>query len=248
VTSQYGTIIGAVLVAVVIAIAASMVPIIGGFLGIFLAPMFVGVGYLIVRASRGQRVQVGSMWDPFKHYWPIVGIQFLVGLAAGVCYIPLFLVFVVIAFTGAMGGRPNDEFIILTVTIISVLVLGCTVASTYLTGRLGYSSYIYIDEASTGTSVDLFQAMKTSWNNTGPYAWKLVGLQLATSTIMLLTALLLIVGAFLIGYPLYTAALAAAYVTIFQIRGQDRCVVCGYDLRPTPGVVCPECGTMPPVG
>lgn len=241
--SQPGTLIGASLLYMLIAVAASFIPIIGGLTSIFLGPLYVATVYLFVRAARSQPVHVGDMFQIFgPRYWPLLVIYLLFTIAIVAAGIPTIIAVVAGVMVGIAGNGSSGA---MTVAFIvgGVGVLLGVVLSMFVTMRLWFATTLYLD-APVG-SLDIIEALKMSWRSTARSWPTLVAAQLIMVVIVVLSFLMLVVPFFIIGLPLAFAFLGAAHAMLFPLMDQRRCVQCGYELGGVlVGGACPECGTI----
>ncbi len=242
--SQPGTFIGATILYLLISLAASAIPFVGGIASIFLGPLYVSTIYLFVRGARGQTVGVGDMFTVFgPRYWPLLAIYLLIMIAIIAAYIPAIIAIAVGIGVGAAGNWSEGATTVALIVGGSGFLVGMLILM-FVAMRLWFATTLYMD-APTG-SLDIIQAMRISWQTTARSWPTLVIAQFIIILAMLGCFLLLILPFFIIGMPLAFAFLGAAHARLFPLGDQGRCVNCGYDLRAVQrGSACPECGTIP---
>ncbi len=224
-------------------IVGMFIPLVGSFVGAFLAPLMVSLAYVYVRAVRGHQVRAAEFFDHLKvPYWSLVVIQLLVGLIALAVALPAIIVIVVLIVTGGMSGGAGGAVLI----VIGVVVaFACMIGVLYVQSRLNFAGLLFLD-APPG-SLEIVESLKLSWTRTKEFAWPLVGLALLLSLVSFGCALLLVIPVFLVAMPLTLAATAAAYDMICPPKYSGLCPVCAYDCRNSPPGTCPECGAALPM-
>lgn len=244
--SDWPRVAGPWVVAWLITIAASMVPLAGNLAGIFLAPVFVSATHLAVRRWRGEQTQVSQMFELKNTYWPLVGQQLLVAIAIGAAAIPGgvgLAAMGIIESSRVGGGPPSSGAIVVMVLCALVAILGYV----YVACRLTFAGLLYMD-APPGT-LGALQAISDSWRVTAQWSWTLFGLAWVMLFAFFVSLLLLLVGGLLIGAPLIVASSAVCFAVMCPRSDSGRyCNACGYDMVHSPSGVCPECGTpmVPP--
>jgi len=242
--SQPGTLIGATLLYVLISIAASFIPFVGGIASIFLGPLYVATVYLFVRAARDQPVRVGEMFQVFgPRYWPLLAIYLLVMIALVVAGIPTLIAIIAGVVVGLSGDGSRGAMTVAFIVGGVGVVLG-VVASMFVTVRLWFATTLYLD-APLG-SLDILEAIKFSWRSTARSWPTLIAAQLIIIVCVVASFLMLVVPFFVVGLPLAFAFLGVAHAMLFPLTNQRRCSQCGYELGGNfPGAACSECGTIP---
>jgi hypothetical protein len=233
---RYGVLLGAGVIYLLITAGAGGV--IGPLAKVFLAPIYVGIGWVGVMAARGQNPQLADLFTPFRSYWPLVAIHSLVLVAMLACMVPGLLgVGAAIAIPAALDGPP-----ILAWGVSTPLVVASLVAMLFVAGRLNMAGFIYL-ESSPGSRT-IMGSIEEAWALTSPSRWTLAGVVMLIITLTAASALLLGIGAVFIGMPLAVAVYGAAYTLISEGRpaGPARCERCGYDLTGLSKGPCPECG------
>ncbi|GJQ28231.1 MAG: hypothetical protein HBSAPP03_01150 [Phycisphaerae bacterium] len=244
---NYGVLLGASILCMLVyfggSIIGGLVPIVGSFVGIFLAPLWVSLTFVFVRAVRGHQVAASEFFPLLKvPYWSLVVIQLLVGVLGMVVALPMIIVIVILAIAGGAAGGGAASGALIAVAVLCVIVT--MIAMMYIQARLGFSGLLFMD-APPGT-LEIIESVKLSWKRTRDFAWPLVGLAILLALISLGTFVLLVVPLFLLGIPLALAATAAAYDMICPQAYSGTCPVCGYDCRNSPPGTCPECGAALP--
>lgn len=238
VQSQYGVLLGMLATAAGIGMAAGFIPYIGAFAGIFCAPLYSSAGMGFVEAARGRRVTYDDMWSRLRAYWPLVGVNLLVSLASVVVAGPLLAIGLIALFV------PLSNDIAVRVLIGAPFLLAGVCVSMFISSRLLFSPFILLDMEDRDR--DVIRAIKESWAGTAHHWMGIVGLLFLSAFITALTALMCLVGAFLLGMPIASGALAVAYVALFpRVNVGLRCNYCGYDLTGLRAPACPECGAPP---
>lgn len=244
--ANYGVLLGSTLLCLIVYLAGSIIggiiPVIGSFVGFFLAPLWVSMAYVYVLTVRGKPIEVTMFFPLLKEpYWSLVVIQLLVGLIGMVVMIPVAGLIVLFAVLGANAGGAAAVALFTAAGLFGVAAF---IAMLYVQVRIGYAGLLFMD-APTG-SLEIIESISLSWNRTKPYAMPLVGLALLLALISLGSLLLLVVGVLLIGIPLSMAVTAAAYDMICPPKYAGMCPVCNYDCRNSPPGRCPECGAALP--
>jgi hypothetical protein len=168
-------------------------------------PLGAGLYYIGVRAFRGEQPGPGALFDGFGRYWPVLGINILIGLIVFACMIPGMLV----AVLGAILATQNG---VLGFTILAVGIAAIVVPTIYVSIRLAFSYQCCLDPANGGLGV--IESLSTSWSMTAGRCWMLFGLFLLLILILIGTVFLLVVGVILLGAPLGLAVYGAAYSQI----------------------------------
>jgi len=185
------------------------------------APVSVGLSWCAVLASRGENPSMGKLFAVFSDkYWVVVGISFLVSL---ICYAIFFGVILVGAAIGGASiavlyataeqveaGQFKDIALgAMLVPLICAIIIGAFL-TTFVTVRLMWAGLIAMDPEEEAKGVG--ECIGRCWRMTGQSWFSIFFLILILSLIMMLSFLLLCVGFFLLGLPLYIASFAGAYV------------------------------------
>lgn len=209
--------------------AGSLVSLVAGF---FLMPVLqTGLLFVAVRAARSEPIAFEHMFDGFRRYWPIVGVNALAGLIFAGAVMPFAGVMGVAA--ALSGGRASVVVVLVLIGILAFAVL----LALYV--RLSFASVICLDPAAGEGVVG---AIRRSWEITGPYWGPLTVLQIVLWLVLVGSLLLFCVGIILLGLPLVLAINGAAYAALLRPRQLPRCEACGYDTSGLNTRICPECG------
>lgn len=244
---HYGIMLGGVVLVIGISIAMSLVETVLNAIAapagsvvslagsIFLMPVLqTGLTFVAARATRREPIAFDHIFDGFRRYWPIVGVNLLV----------ILLYFgAVLPFAGGIGllvafgsGSGANVFIIFGIALILAVVV------LVLYARLAFAPIMCLDPAVGQGPVGSIQH---SWRLTAPYWGRLVALHVLLWLVAAGSILLLCVGLPLLGMPLSLAVTGAAYAVLVGTPNDDsHCSNCGYDLQGLNSGVCPECGTM----
>jgi len=188
-------------------------------------PVSVGLSWWAVLASRGEKPPMNVLFAAFSDkYLTVVGISFFILLI----FYGIF--FGVIVVGGAIGGASfaliyaageqaqagNFEDIALGVILVPVI---CAFIIGGLLGMLAFvrvmwAPLIALDPEEKAKGIG--ECMGRCWRMTAQSWFSIFFLILILSIIMMLTFLLLCVGFFLLGIPLYVAGSAGAYILLRQ--------------------------------
>ncbi len=252
--ANYGLLLGVVAVWAGIAIASALVSLAleqmhtllssaWELLTFFLldVPLLAGVVMIGVRLARGERPAFDAMFDGFRAYGPVVLIGFIRQLiiTAGV-FIALIPIIAVALLTGFTGGRGPVGFLLVGMIVGFVLAVGVYL---FLAARLFFADVMYLDQ--TGPKPRPMDAIRLSWRITGPVTFTLVLLGLLGSLIALGTALMLIIGLFLLGAPLLIAMFGITVRRMVESLDRPVCNHCGFDISASTQPRCAECGRTP---
>lgn len=204
-------------------------------------PLLAGVVMVGVRLARGERPAFDAMFDGFRAYGPVVLIGFIRQLiiAAGVL-IALIPIFAVALLSGFTGGQGPVGFLLVGVIVGLVLAMGIYL---FLAARLFFADVMFLDQ--TGPRPRPMDAIRLSWRITGPVTLTLVLLGLLASLIALGTALMLIIGLFLLGGPLLIAMSGITVRRMVESLDRPVCNHCGFDISASAQPRCAECGRTP---
>lgn len=207
--AQYLLILVTLVVVMLISMAAGFVPFLGIIAGIALAPLNAAAYYQCVRACRGERVEIGDIFQVFgPRYLPLLLVCLLLQVIAFACAIPM----IVGGFLIALGAAGKTAVAIIVVPVGIVILLAGMGAVFYVTGRLWFAQLLMFD-APAGT-LEIVDSLKLSWRRTAPFGLQIVLLLLIVALIAFGSILLLGIGLLLLGIPLGAMAMAAAHCLI----------------------------------
>lgn len=252
---NYGVLLGSSLLCILVywggSILGGLVPLLGTFVGFFLAPLWVSLSHVFVRAVRGHTVTATEFFEHLKvPYWSLVVIQLLIWAIGLAVMLPMIIIVVLLlvggGFAAGAGGGGGGAGAVLLFVIAGFVLLATIVGMAYIQARIGYAGLLFMD-APPG-SLEIVESVKLSWTRTKEFAWPLVGMSLLLGLIAFGCILALFFPLFLFAIPLSLAVTAAAYDMICPPKYSGSCPVCGYDCRNSPPGTCPECGAALPVG
>lgn len=236
---RYGLLLGAGVIYLLITLGAGSV--VGPLAKVFLAPIYIGIGWVGVRAARGDNAQLADLFTPFREYWPLVAINSLVFLLLLSCLVPGGL-----GVLAAIGIPALDGHLVLAWIVSTPLVIVSLVAALFVAGRLNMAGYIYME--SPPATRTIYGSLESAWRLTSQSRWTLAGIIILLLLIAAASSLLLGIGVVFIGIPIAVAVHGAAYALLTEgLRGPTGlCAACGYDLAGLNTDTCPECGATNP--
>lgn len=234
--AHWALLLGVSALAYFILFLASLLPFVGAFAGVFLAPLTPGVVWVGVRAFRGERAEFGDMFAGFRTYWPQVAIGLLTTL---ILYLPMVAVIVgIVVLVGILRGQLGTAG---TIALAVVLGLPALLMLIALWWRLAFAGLLYMEMPPRDRGI--FDALGKSWRGMRDAGWEPIWFLMVVSFVSVLTVLLLGVGLILVGLPLMLAAATVTYASVFGVPNDgSRCKVCGYQVKGLASPVCPECG------
>lgn len=249
--ANYGVLLGAVAVWIVISLAMGVVsaglelihPALSGLWDLatlFLvdAPLYAGVTMLGVRLARHERPTFDAMFDGFRSYGPIVLANLLKLPIIGAAVILVVLPGVgVVALARMGGGGPPGALGVLGVGVSVLLAMGMYL---FLFARLMLVDVFILDRS--GPRPGPINALRLSWRVTGPVTITLILLILLSGLIVIGTTLMLVIGVLLLGLPLLVAIGGVSVRRMLESLDRPVCNHCGFDLSATVQAACPECG------
>lgn len=235
-TSNWGALTGAICLTTIVYIIVAFIPLIGGIAAIFIAPVLDSAAYLAVRAVRGQPVSIDRLIEQLKgRYWWVMLMRMLIGFAIGLAMVPVMIAAVIVVLVTLNAGW-GLMLACLTPVFIAYFIL---IAYSY--GRMALAVALIFD-APPG-KVNCIDAIVQSWKLTRDQAWSLCAVYLIGMMAVTGSLLLLIVGYFLIGIPLFFAVTGAAAALIIGDTNQRVCPGCSYAITGLKSDRCPECGS-----
>jgi len=205
---------------------ASMVPFGDVVFGIFVStPVIIGLTWWVVMVSRGENPSMNKMFAVFSDkYMTVVGVSFVAMLVFYVIFFGAILIGVAIggasfaviyaASEQAQAGQFGDiAWGTMLIPVISAFVIG-SLLGLFLYVRLMWAGLIALDPEENATSVG--ECLGRCWKMTAQSWCSIFFLMLILSIIMMLSFLLICVGFFLLGLPLYIAAYTGAYILLRQ--------------------------------
>jgi len=180
-------------------------------------PLLAGTIYASAQIVRGQP-KIDDIFQGFRRYRRalLTGLVFtlvsVVGMIAA--YIPAALAGV-LAIVLNQGSNQVATVVAIVVGVALALV-GIILIWALVLVRLIFALGVAIDP--TLGDIRAIDALKLSWNKTKGLGWSLLGLLLVATILYSLSVLLLCVGIFLVGIPLFLAILGAAYALVFRDR------------------------------
>jgi uncharacterized membrane protein len=230
-TSQFGQLFLPVFIYFLIQIVISLcgkIPVIGPLFSIgnlFInGQLFAGVFYVYLLTLRGERADVGKMFDGFRRcYWQLFLGYFVAALFYLLCLVPFFIVFGIKAssfFKEVHGTSPADIQVIMSqlgpimMSCLPILLI-CLVPLIYLTVNWQFALPLIIDR-----QMDFWTAMKTSWKMVHKHWWTVFGLIVVVGLLNMAGTLVCCVG-LLFSIPFGFATLMSGYETIFGESRSD---------------------------
>jgi len=205
---------------------ASMVPFGDVLFGIFVStPIIIGVSWWIVLASRGENPSKNEIFAVFSDkYMTVVGASFVAMLIFYVIFFGAILIGAAIGGVSmaavyavseqAQAGQLDDiAWSVILGPVIIALVIG-SLLGLFVYVRLMWVGLIALDPEENATSVG--ECLGRCWKMTALSWCSLFFLMLLLCIIMALSFLLLCVGYFLLGLPLYIASYTAGYILLRQ--------------------------------
>ena len=176
-----------------------------------------------VLASRGEKPPLNKVFAAFSNkYWTVVGISFVVlllfyGILFGTVLVGAAIggaSFAVIYAASEQAQAGNFDEIALgamLVPIISAVTIGSLIAL-FVCVRLMWAPLIAMDSEEEATGIG--ECMGRCWRMTAQSWFSIFFLVIFLCIISMLSVLLLCVGYFLLGVPLYVAASTGAYILL----------------------------------
>ena len=205
---------------------ASFVPFGDVVFGIFVStPISVGLSWWVVLASRGEKPPMNQIFAAFSDkYVSVVGISFIVIL---IFYAIFFGAIVVGATIGgaslgiiyaaseqAQAGEFKDIALgAMLVPVICAFIIG-GVVGLFAFVRLMWAALIAMDPEEEAMGIG--ECIGRCWRMTAQSWFSIFFLILLLAIIMMLSVLLLCVGYFFLGLPLYVACTTSAYILLRQ--------------------------------
>jgi hypothetical protein len=207
-------------------VVASIVPFGDVVFSIFVAtPITVGLSWWAVLASRGEKPPMKEIFAAFSDkYVSVVGISFIVVLIFYAIFFGAILVggavggasFAVIYAASEQAQAGKFEEIALGAMLVPV-ICGVFIGSflgLFAFARLMWAALIAMDPEEEATGIG--ECIGRCWRMTAQSWFSIFFLLLLLSIIMMLSFLLLCVGYFFLGLPLYVACTTGAYILLRQ--------------------------------
>jgi uncharacterized membrane protein len=226
--SDFGLLFGATLLFLLISGGLSLlgqIPLAGVFASltqfVIGGPLAGGLFYLFLRRLRGEPVQLGDMFDGFRHaFLQLFLAQFVTNLLGVLCMIPVGVVgvillgpkFVQLAERGSVGD-PSQLILSMLSEALAPLVLTvllCAVPLAVISVRLSFTTLLVLDRR-----IEFWPAIKLSWQRTGMHFWSCLGTAMLTGIVVAAGVLLCGIG-LLFTMPIGFACYAVAYQTVFR--------------------------------
>ena len=228
VSSRYGPLLGVTTVFLLISFVGSMIaaniPFGGLLFNIFLGgPLAAGMLWWTVLAARGEEPPFGTLFAAFSSvYWRMAGIAAIITVAMWVAFlIPAFVGGLIGGLSGAaIAGIAQEAMSAKNFALPAVggaILLGIglgALVSLSLMARLLFASVCLLDPSNEANGVG--SSIAASWDMTRNNWLGLMAMVLLLIVLMCGSCLLLCVGYFLLGVPLYMATVGGAY---YLLRG-----------------------------
>jgi hypothetical protein len=197
---NYGALLAASFVYMVISVALSFIPILGGLASLIISgPLMAGWYYMGVRAVRG-RTEFGDLFLGFRKFGETLGIYWLLVLIMLGASIP---VFIGLAAAFATDGEGAGVAALVTGGVISFVLW------IYFGVRLSLAWQVCMD-----TDLGITESLGRSWNITRPYFGALIGLWICVTLIYVGLIIMCVLPVIFLGMPLIVAVTGAAYCLI----------------------------------
>ena len=213
-TGHAGVMIGSGLLVMFIIMVVSVIPFLGGIIGIFInGPLIAGMYALYLRCLREEPVGVGNAFAGFgPQYMQLVLGNLVVGLLSGLSMLPGIMVLVFGGVLGALMKKGGG----LAAVSGGVIILG---GGLFLVGAL-IAMYLALSWCMTliliiDKRVDFWPAMGYSRRRVGRHIIGVFFFMLVVSILSMLGVLALVVGLF-ITMPVAFAMLASLYEEMFR--------------------------------
>ena len=192
-------------------------------------PISIGGLWVMVRAVRGGReaeaVEFMDILAPFRRIgWVIVAQLLFSAILVTAVFVVIVILLVVAMVLGLVIGLTvgNDEQVAAAIGI-GAMLLGIpliVVLVYYPMVRIMGMMVLVVDEGrGHPNAVD---ALTQAWNGTRGHGWSLVLLAILSGLLIPASLLLCGIGIFLVGIPLYSTIIAAAYALLFPRHEADR--------------------------
>jgi hypothetical protein len=185
----------------------------------------VGLSWWTVLASRGEKPSMNKLFAAFSDkYWTVVGVSFIVlsifyGILFGTVLVGAAIggaSFALIYAASEQAQAGNFDEIALgamLVPVISAVTIGSLIAL-FAMVRLMWAPLIALDTEEKATSIG--ECLGRCWKMTAQSWFSIFFLVIFLCIIVMLSFLLLCVGYFLLGLPLYVASTTGAYLLLRQ--------------------------------
>ena len=197
--ANYGVLLGASLVYLLIAIGMGIIPCIGPVASFFISPPLVaGWVYMGVKAYRGN-VEFRDLFSGFQRYASTLGIYWLLVLIMLPAMIPAGIGF-------GIGMAIDPDFEGPAIAAVALGGIATLLLALFLGVRLGFSMVICLDQ-----DLGAIESIGRSWKMTAPWMGTLIGLSICMGILQLVLMLLLYLPSIFLGMPLGLSIMGAAY-------------------------------------
>lgn len=208
--ANFGTLIGAVAVGYLCMMAAGIIPIVGGCIGLLVnAPIMAGIWLVYIRTVRTEDPGIGDVFAGFSKAWmPLVGTGLLTGLISALPLIPFIGGVVFYLITHPNQGPPQG----VELAVGIALFLLCLPFCIYLSIAFFFALPLVLDRG-----MGVFDAMSASRRVVNRHFLGILSLGLLTMLVCIAGLLALCVG-LVVAVPLTLAAWAVAYEELLGSR------------------------------
>lgn len=202
---HYWLFVGMSLIAMLIGSAVPM--------GILLGPMMCGVYLTLIRIRRREPIEFATLFKGFDYFGPALIATLLHMLPVMAIIIPTYILFYasLVVTMAAQGDNPEPWGVLAVMGTFSVIVLVIVVIMIVISIGFTFAYPLIVDRKLPG-----FDAVKLSFKAAMANFWRLLGMVLVTSLMSALGLALCYVGMFLV-FPVYYAAIIAAYEQVFGL-------------------------------
>jgi len=205
--ANYGSLLGAALVYLVISLVMGFVPIVGPLANLFIAgPLLAGWSFMGVRAYR-ERTEFSHLWDGFSRFGKTLGIYWLTFLVSLAALIPAGIC-VGLAYSMDKNFEGPGIAIAALGAVVSLVIFLVVLT------RFSFAMVIGMD-----SELGAVDSMRKSWEITKPCIGTIIGLFVCVGLVCMLLAVLLYLPLIFLGMPWSVCITGAAYCLI--TRGED---------------------------